>query len=160
MVSLQGQWGPLPRAKHPHPPSGPTTATHGFCAQPHLEPRKTPGLGFSGWPCFQAFLWGPHNISQVSDVDVEHRTLAQLSRNGAAAGGSLNLNGEALPPELPTGNPALHKGLIQREVTSVLTGVGERKSRASLALLQKRLRRGISRSGALWAMQGRGRCAQ
>lgn len=57
-------------------------------------------------------------------MDVEHRTLAQLSRNGAAAGGSLNLNGEALPPELPTGNPALHKGLIQREVTSVLRGGG------------------------------------
>lgn len=154
-----GSMGSPPPGQAPWSTLRPTTATHSFCAQPHLEPRKTPGLGFSGWPCFQAFLWGPHNMSWVSTVGLEHRTLAQLSRDGAAAGGSLNLNGEALRPELPTGNPALHKGLIQREVTSVPRGGRERKSRASLALLQSRQRRGNSCSGVLWVTQGRGRCS-
>lgn len=89
-------------------------------------------------------------------MGLEHRTLAQLGRDGAAVGRSLNLNGEALPPELPTGNPALHKGLIQREVTSVLRGGRERKSRASLALLQRRQRRGISCSGVSLGNPGKG----
>lgn len=37
------------------------------------------------------------------------------------------MNWRLLPPELPTGSPAPHKGLIQREVTSVPRGGRERK---------------------------------
>lgn len=55
---------------------------------------------------------------------------------------------QALPPQRPDSGGDL----------PVLTG-WERKSRASLALLQKR-HEGDPAPGALWAMQGRGRCAQ
>lgn len=52
-------------------------------------------------------------------LGLEHMMPAMLGRDGAAGGGSSNSNWRLLPPELPTGGPAPHKGLIQREVTSV-----------------------------------------
>lgn len=60
-------------------------------------------------------------------LGLEGRMPARLGRDGAAEGGSSNLNWWLLPPELPTGSPAPHKSLIQREVTSVPRGGREGK---------------------------------
>ena len=146
-----GSMGSPPRAKHSRPPSGPQLLLTASVLSPIWSPGKPLAWVFRDGPAFKHSSGGPTTYPGCP--------LAQLGRDGAAAGGSLNLNGEALPPELPTGNPALHKGLIQREVTSVPRGGRERKSRASLALLQRRQRRGNSCSGVLWVTQGRGRCS-
>lgn len=89
------------------------------------------------------------------DVGLEHMVLARMGRDRAAVGGSSSLNGRLLPPELPAGNPAPQKpdsegGDLSAEGRE---GAEGRKSRASLALLQRQ-GRGNSCSGGFWVTRG------
>lgn len=81
-------------------------------------------------------------------LGLEHMMPAMLGRDGAAGGGSSNLNWRLLPPELPTGSSAPHKSLIQREVTSVPLR-GGRKTRAGAVRSSQGQGGGAAAQGAL-----------
>lgn len=121
-LSLLGVSGaPLLGAAHPPPPSAPQPLLTASGLSPTPGPEK-PQPGF-----FRMTPRWSHDTPGCRMWGLEHMMQATVGRDGAAGGGSSNLNWRLLPPELPTGSPAPHKGLIHREVTSVPRGGRERK---------------------------------